>query len=64
MGNSSSKSRSATYPSPEKPKLHSRLSDLTLNDQEIYAEPSLSVRIESVVKWEERLLSDPKVGVP
>ncbi|KAH0604643.1 uncharacterized protein H6S33_006311 [Morchella sextelata] len=60
MGNSSSKSRSATYPNPEKPKLHSRLSDLTLNDQEIDAEPSLSVRIESVVKWEERLLSDPK----
>lgn len=68
MGSSHSKSRVATYPVSEKnnTRLDSKLSDLSMRDE--YAdseiEPSISLRLSSVVKWEERLFADPKVGPP
>lgn len=68
MGSSHSKSRLATYPVSEKnnARLDSKLSDLSMRDE--YAdseiEPSISLRLSSVVKWEEKLFADPKVGPP
>lgn len=68
MGSSHSKTRTATYPVSEKnnSRLDSKLSDLSIREE--YAdsdiEPSLSLRISSVIKWEERLFTDPKVEPP
>lgn len=67
MGSSHSKSRIATYPVCEKnnnARLDSKLSGLSIRDDDADAdiEPSLSLRISSVIKWEERLFADPKVG--
>lgn len=66
MGSSHSKSRVATYPVSEKnSRLDSKLSDLSMRDE--YAdsdiESSISLRLSSVAKWEERLFADPKVGL-
>lgn len=67
MGSSHSKSRVATYPISEKSgaRLDSKLSDLSLCDEGANSEvePSLTLRLSAVVKWEEKLLADPKVGL-
>lgn len=68
MGSSHSKARAATYPVSEKnnTRLDSKLSDLSIREEYTNSdiEPSLSLRISSVVKWEEKLFADPKVGPP
>lgn len=68
MGSSHSKSRIATYPVSEKNKTRSdsKLSDLSVRDGDADSEvePSISLRLSSVVKWEEKLFADPKVSPP
>ncbi|KAL7271609.1 bleomycin hydrolase [Rhizina undulata] len=66
MGSSHSKVRAATYPNPEKFKLSQKqatssvISDLTLEDPNAPLEASPTLSLVAAVRWEEKLLADPK----